>query len=212
MSDLRRVALAIYSALALALCLGLVALAWDEGRQLDLDLGNFRLVSFIDAGTAAKWMFTVVLGLFAALAGLTFVLAAFPESRARRGTVQLKQPGGARIEVDTGTLETIVKEEVERLPDVRLAQARVRVEGNALETDLAMIVEHGANIAHVSAAAAHTAASALAGQTGEAEVRRPTVRVSYDSLAAIPIGAGPPPPPIAGSRLRFDTPDESRDD
>ncbi len=213
MTDLRRVALAIYSALALALCLGLVALTWDEGRQLDIGLGSFRFVSFIDAGSAAKWLLTLALGLVAALAGLTFVLAALPERRARSGAVRLKQSDGSRVEVDTATLETIIKEEVERLPDVRMVQARVRLEGGALETDLALIIEHGANITHVTAAAAHTAANALAGQTGDAEVRRPTVRVSYDSLAPAPIGplAVPAPPPRSG-RLRFDPPEQRQDD
>ena len=54
MTTLHRWLLAFYSSLLIAVCGAFALLAWDQERQLDVDLRGFRFVSSITSGESEK--------------------------------------------------------------------------------------------------------------------------------------------------------------
>jgi hypothetical protein len=206
-NPLRRTLLVVYSLLLLAACAGLAVLAWNEDQQLDLDIGDFNLVAFIAADDAEKVALTAVLGVVALFSVLSVLVAVAGDTPGRRrGNLRIRQSDGGTVEVTAVALEGIIRAELEALPDVRQATPRVRVDGGAVDSEVDVAIEPSANIAHVTSAVAGATARALREQVGVAEVHRPNIRITYDELAARPIGVVPRAKPQAPAPRGADEP------
>jgi hypothetical protein len=204
MNGLRRAWLAFYSLLLAAAAGGLIAMAWTGDKKLHIEFGDFDLEAFIISDGLHRWLFTALMGLIAVLGLLTLVLACLPSRSARKGMVILRQSDGGSVEVATATLESLVTDALESLPEISRASATIRLAGGAIDSELDLALEPSASIAGVTSLAGATTAQALRDQVGVTNVRRPRIRVSYDEITARPAGtvppaapapAPPPPPP-----------------
>lgn len=188
MNALRRIVLAVYSLLLVAACAGLGLLAWNQDKQLDIDLENFRLTAAIVSGDTEKWLFTAFLACIGLFGILTFLLAFMrTQSRGRGGTLRLRQADGGTVEVTADALEALIRDELERLPEIREADPEVRLVKDAVSTDITTVIEPNVSIAHVTNLVAVTTASTLREQVGVTNVRRPNVRILYDEANARPM-------------------------
>lgn len=123
MSIARRASLAVYSLALIAFCALLVVLAWEDNKQLDLDLGGFRFVAFVDAGTTERWLFTGLMFLVAWLGVLTLLIAAVRPGKRIRDRIMVTQVDGTRLEVTAAGVSGAIREEVSLLPDIVAAEA-----------------------------------------------------------------------------------------
>jgi hypothetical protein len=183
-----RVFLAFYSLLLIALAVGLGVLAWyrRNQRQLDIEVGDFNFIAAIASADAERWIFTGILAAIGLVALFTLWLALAPRQRKRGGVLRLRQEGGGTVEVSADAIENLLRDELERLPDVRSAEPRVRVSGDSVEPDLTLVAEPSANISALTNEAARTTIDTLREQVGVANVRRPTVRINYEDSNARP--------------------------
>lgn len=195
MTILGRTFLAIYSLLFIAACAGLAGLLWNDSEMIDLSLGDLNFQAFFVPGAedAQKWAFTALMAAFVLL-GVVTLLLAFMRSSPSGGRLRLRQADGGTVEVGAETIESLLKEELEQLPQVRQATTKVRVNGTAIDSVLTLVVEPSTSIAQITNEAAHVTARALREQVGAANVRRPTVKISYDEIAARPVGGVAPRP------------------
>ncbi len=187
MNGLRRAFLVLYSLLLIAAAGGLIALAWNQDRKLDLNVSDFNLQAFIVSGDTEKWMLTIVLAVIALLGFLTLLLAVTRGGQrgGAKGTLRMRQSDGGTVEVTSGAIENLLREELERLPDVRSVSPRVRIgSGGAVETSIDAAIEPNASIAAVTNELGQGVASVLREQVGVTNVRRPNIRISYDEVNA----------------------------
>lgn len=188
MNVLRRVLLAVYSVLLIAACVGLAVLAWNQDQQLDISPGDFRLLASINSSDGAKWLFTLLMGLIALFGLLTLLLAVMRGRAGQRGRLRLRQNDGGTVEVTSDALESLLRDELERLPEIRRADPQVRLgRGGAVDTDVRAVIEPSASIAHVTNLIGVTTSSALREQVGVTNVHRPNVRIEYDEMNARPV-------------------------
>ncbi len=201
MNTLRRLLLALYSLVLIAAAGGLVAMAWNPDRKLDLKVRHLNLQAFIASDHPARWVFTAILAGVIVFGLLTLLAALQPSRAGDRGTMRLKQTDGGTVEVTPSALESLLRDAIERLPDVRQAAAVVRLSGGAVESELNVTIEPSASIAHVTTAVTQATSQTLREQVGISSIRRPHIRISYDEINARPAGAGrasrPAPPPEA---------------
>ena len=61
MNGLRRVVLVLYSLLLIAACGGITALAWNQDRKLDMNVGDFNAQAFVASTDTARWIVTAIL-------------------------------------------------------------------------------------------------------------------------------------------------------
>lgn len=211
MRTLSRILLALYSLVLILACAGLGVLAWNEDQKLDANVGDVNVQGFIDASDPAKWAFTGILAAVGVVGVLTFLVAVAAGRRVSGGTLRLRQAEGGYVEVRAAGLETLLAEELQRLPDVRAARPHVRVSGGVVTTELDLVIEPSANIATVTNATAETIARVLREDVGVKDVRRPSVRIRYDEVSARPVGPAPPGRQVAApaSAQRDDTKDSS---
>jgi hypothetical protein len=189
MNALRRILLAFYSVLLLAATGGVIALAWNQDKKLDLEAGAFNLEAFIVASDNAKWAATGILAAIGLFAFVTLVIAFVRAGQGSKGTLRIKQSDGGTVEVSAGNIETLLREELESLPEVRRVVPHVRVNSGAVDTTLDATIESSASIAHATSVLGEGVAAVLREQVGVTSVRRPTIRISYDEMAARPVGA-----------------------
>lgn len=187
MNALRRILLAFYSVLLLAATGGLIALAWNQDKKLDLEVNSFNLEAFIASSDDAKWVVTAILAGIGLFAFITLLISFMRASQGSKGTLRLKQADGGTVEVTAGNIETLLREELESLPEVRRVVPRVRVSSGAVDTRLDATIEPSASIAHATSVLGDGVATVLREQVGVTSVRRPTIRISYDELAARPV-------------------------
>lgn len=161
MNTARQVALVLYSVLLVAFAALLIVLAWDDQTQLDIDLGGFRLVSFIDAGSLERWLFTGLMVLVAWLGILTLVLAVVRGGRPVRDRIMVTQPGGVRLEVTAAAAADAVRSEVALLPDVAAASAAAYFSGDAAHIAVEITPHPWARLDHVPVAVNAAASRAL---------------------------------------------------
>lgn len=189
MNVLRRVLLAIYSILLIAAGGGLMALTWNTDKKLDLNIGDFNLQGFVTAGDTAKALATIVLAAIILIGLATLFLALAPGvAGGSRGTLRMRQADGGTVEVSADALESMLRDELEQLPEVREAYPRVRLSSGAVDTDTTVVIEPSANISHITGAVADATARALRENVGVTNVRRPSIRVRYDEMNARPVG------------------------
>lgn len=202
MSILGRIFLAFYSLLFIALCAVLTGLLWNDSQMIDIELGDLNFQSFFVPGAdnAQKWAFTGLMAAFCLFGLATLLLAFMRSSSSSGGRLRIRQSDGGTVEVEARAIEAIIIDEVERLPDVRQADAKVRINGNAVDPLLTLVVQPSTSIAHITSEAAQATARALREQVGVANIRRPTVKISYDEISARPVPGGRPRPQHPGTQ------------
>lgn len=194
MNAVRRILLAAYSVVLLAATGGLIALTWNQDKKLDLEVAEFNLQAFVSASDGAKWAVTGVLAAIALFGFLTLLAAIIRPSKASsRGTLRMKQADGGTVVVPASAIETLLRDELERLPEIRRVTPTVRVSSGAVDTVLDAAIEPSASIAHATRVLGDGVAAILKEQVGVTSVRRPTIHISYDELAARPAGTVPGP-------------------
>ena len=195
---LRRIFLVLYSVVLLAAVGGVAALAWNQDEQLDLTIGKLNMQAFIEANNEAKWILTAILAAIGLLAIWSLFVAFWPSREGSRGAMRIKQSDGGTVEVTSEAIESLLKGELEALPEVQSATPRVKLAGGAVDTYLDAQIEPSSSIAHATKLLAATVEETLREQVGATAIRRPVIRISYDEMAARPVAvrrASPPPPP-----------------
>ena len=202
MNAVRRILLVFYSLLLLAAAGGLIALAWNQDRKLDLEAGDFNLEAFIEASNTAKWIVTGILAAVVLFGLLSLLIAVLRSSRAASaGTLCMRQADGGTVVVTAAAIESLLRDELEQLPEVRRVAPTVRVSSAGIvDTILDATIEPSASIAHATRVLGDGVAAVLKDQVGVTSVRRPLIHISYDELSARPVGAAlraytPPPAP-----------------
>lgn len=190
---LRRALLALYSLLFIAACGGLIGLVWNEDQKLDIDLadGDLAMEAFIAANDTWKVLATTVLALLILFGLWTLLMSLLPMGAARSsGMLRLKQANGGTVEVTSGALERLVRDELEALPEVRQAIPRVKAGGGSVETDALVVIDQQASIAHVTSVVNDAVTRAFKQQVGVTNVKRPNIRISYEPVKGQPITDG----------------------
>ena len=189
MNTWRRSLLAGYSLLTVALLGVLAALAWNQSRQLDIDLGGFRMTAGVLAGDAEKILFTLLAGMLALFALATFAIAVAPDEQRKARRLRTRDANGLVVELEAGTLESVVNRELARLPDVRGVTSTVAFVGPVVETEIAVDVGSGANLKALTGAVHHTYAAALQEAFGLRNLPPPTILVGEPGPSEDPGGA-----------------------
>lgn len=195
MNGMRRFFLALYSLVLIAACGGLIVLAWNEEQMLDIQVRDFNAVAFIDAPTSHQIAFTAMLGPFILLGLITFLIALVTPSGGAGSRLRLRQADGGTVEVTAASLESLLRDELQRLPEIRQARPRVRLAGGAIDSEIAVVIEPSASIAQVTSLITQTTGQVLKEQVGVSTVRRPRISISYDEISARPVGSEGRPAP-----------------
>ena len=110
---------------------GLIALAWNQDQKLDLNIGDFNLQAFVVSSNSAKYGVTAVLAAIALIGLVTLIVAVMRDSDrsmgSSKGTLRLRQADGGTDEVTATSIESLLRDELQPLPDVRSVNPRVRV-------------------------------------------------------------------------------------
>lgn len=203
MNGLRRTFLALYSLLLIGAAAGIGVLAWNQDQKLDLNASDLNLTASITSSDSLKWAVTAVVVAIGLLGVITFLLAVAKAS-ADRSTLRMKQADGGTVEVSNDAIETLLRDELEQLPEVRRVSPKVRLAGGAVETNLDAWIEPSASIAHATTVLGQGVAGVLRDQVGVTNVRRPTIKIHYDEVAARPVPGRTKPQ--AGAPIDFDSP------
>jgi hypothetical protein len=117
------------------------------------------------------------------------------------------------VEVTASAVESLVREAVEALPEVRRASSRIRLSGGAIDTYLDVEIEPSTSIANATKLLAQTVEDVLRDNVGVSSVRRPVIRITYDDLAARPVPASKrrPEPAFEPAIYPNDVPPRSAD-
>jgi hypothetical protein len=201
MHTVNRILVVFLSLLLIAAAAGLITLAWVEDRFLNLELDNFDLEAAIVTDGTSRLVFTVVCAAIGAL-GLAFIALQFVRMgrQTRDQVVRLRQASGDQVELSTTTIESMIRQELEQLPEVRRAAVLVREEKNGLASVLDLHLEPDATVAHVTSEASHVVTAAFRERLGMSSAHRPLIRVHYDELNLAPGARHIPLPPPASSQ------------
>ncbi len=215
MNVLARFYLAVYGLLLIAACGGLIALSFAEDEKLDVSVGDYNLQALVITSDGARIAVTVMLVAVALLGAISLLIAFLPWHRNDRDTtVRIQRGGGGTVEITTSAIERTLADELRPLPGVREVSPVVRVRGGTVESDITVSIDAGANIADVTATVAEATGSVLREQIGATQVRRPTIRITYDEIQVRhPVSSRPvsppegplpaPPPPTATQAARW---------
>jgi hypothetical protein len=195
MNAVRRVLLAAYSILLLAACGGLLALAWNQDKKLDIRVGDFNLQAFVISSDGARAVFGLIVAAVALVGFFSLVASVWRSGAGRsRGVLALRQQDGGVVEVPAQTLEAIIRDALQALPEVRRAEPRVDVRSGAVASHIDATIYPSVSVAAATKAIVDTVHAVLREQVGVTSVHRPTIRITYDELAARPAGMAPQRP------------------
>ncbi|MCA9843093.1 MAG: alkaline shock response membrane anchor protein AmaP [Dehalococcoidia bacterium] len=214
MNLLARFFLTIYGLLLISACGGLVALSFAEDEKLDVSIGDYNLQALVITSDGARIAVTVILAAVALLGAISVLLAFLPwRRRDRDATVKIQRGGGGTVEITTNAVERTLADELRPLPGVREVSPVVRVRGGTVETEITLSIDPGASIADVTSTVSEATGQVLREQIGATQVRRPTIRITYDEIqvrhpattrpVTPPEGPLPPPPPSAVAAARW---------
>lgn len=191
MNVVRRLFLAIYSLVFLGAIGGIIALAWNQGEQLDLNIGDLNMQAFVDSSKDAKYALTAVLAGLAVIGLITLLMALWPKRSGynSKGTLRIRQSDGGTVEVSATAIESLLRTELESLPEVRTASPRVKVAGGAVDTYLEANIEPSVSIANATKLLSGTIDQVLREHVGVTSIRRPVVRITYDEMGVRPVGS-----------------------
>ena len=222
MNGLRRFLLVVYSLLLIAAAGGLIALSWTQDKKLDMTVGSFNLQAFVASTDAAKYVATVIFAAIALVGFMTLLVGVLRDERGRsKGTLRMRQADGGTVEVTAVAIENLLRDELQRLPEIRRVEPQVRLTAGAVDTFVDATIEPSASIAHVTSILGQGVANVLREQGGVTNVRRPSVRILYEEMAGRGVQGGrtqppsapsyeppPPPPPVhaaaQGTQFRED--------
>jgi hypothetical protein len=204
MNGLRRTFLALYSLLLIAAAAGIGVLAWNQDQKLDLNVSDLNLTAAITTDDSLKWSLTALMVAIGLLGVMTFLLAVAKTAESR-STLRMKQADGGTVEVSNEAIENLLRDELERLPEVRRVAPKVRLSGGAVETSLDAWIEPSASIAHATTVLGQGVAGVLRDQVGVTNVRRPAIRIHYDEVSARPV-PGRTKPQAWAPGIDFDSP------
>jgi len=206
MNVLRRGLLAFYSILLVAAAGGLIALAYNQDQKLDITVRHFNVQAFITSSTGEKWAFIVVMAVVI-IFGLFCLMVAFmqAEEPPEKRSLRLHQADGGTVEVTAAALESLLRDQLEQLPEITRADPHVRMRGGAVESDIGVVTDPGTSIASVTAAVAETTARTFREMVGVTHIRRPHVRIQHEP-AGVP--ATPAPAPAEARTEPATTPSE----
>ena len=206
MNAFRRALLILYSLLLIAAAGGLIGLAWNQDRKLDISMSDLNMQAFISSTDSAKIAFTAICGAVALFGLFTLVIAVLrPSKETSSGTIRMTQADGGVVEVTAGAVESLLRQELESYPEVHKVTPRVRLNGGAVDTSLEVSIEPSANIANVTTMLAQGVATVLRDQVGVTNVRRPTIKISYDGTSdGRPSGYSTPRKPDSQPVVRED--------
>jgi hypothetical protein len=187
MSVAARIFLAIYSLILIAAAVGFAVLAWNDEQMLDVGVGDLSLQALFetDNASAERWALTAILALVVLIGVFTLFLALW--RRGSRGEMQIEQDDGTVVEITPDAVESLLRDEIERLPEVRQAVPTVRFVKNAVDSHVSVVVEPSATISQVSSAVTQVTTRVLRDEIGVTKLRRPVVRIGYDEIAARPV-------------------------
>ncbi len=131
MTDLQRGLLVFYSLLLIGACVLGSALVWDQSRQLDIDLGGFRITAGITSGSTERLLFTLMLISVSLFGALTLVTAVLPWER-YTSSVRLRQPNGTDVEVGASAMEAVLRDELEKL-EARIEELETKLSEKEFE-------------------------------------------------------------------------------
>jgi hypothetical protein len=191
MSVTRRVFLAIYSLIWIGACIGLIVMVWNDDEMLDLGVGDlsFQALFELENGDTARWVLTAILAALALLGVFTLGLALWRRQRGR-GVMRIEQEDGGVTEISTEAVESLLADEIGRLPDVRRAEPRVRTVGDTVESEVGVTVESSATISQVTSEVTQVTTQILRDDLGLRKLRRPVVRINYEEISARPVARG----------------------
>ncbi len=200
MNGLRRALLIVYSLLLIAAAGGLIALAWTQDKKLDLTARSFNLQAMVSSSDNARYAATAVFGAVALVGLITLMVAVLREGGGTsKGALRMRQADGGTVEVTAVAIENLLRDELERLPEVRRVVPRVRLNAGAVDTFLDATIEPSASIAHVTTVLGQGVAGVLRDQVGVTNIRRPNVRISYEEVNARPGASAPRAKPQASA-------------
>ena len=198
MNTLRRILLVVYGLLLLAAVAGVGILLWNQDEQLDLTIQDFNLQILITTGDAEKYVATAILAVIGWLAVMSVIVALWPKRQSSRGALRIRQGDGGTVEVTAASIESLLRDELESLPEVRSVKPRVSLSKGSVDTYLDAQIEPSTSIAAATKLLSSTVESVLREQVGVTAIKRPTIRISYTDSAG-PRGARsaslPPSPP-----------------
>lgn len=184
-STVHRIFLGFYSVAWVLACCGLIALAWNDTKKLDIDGGNFDLEAFITTDGPTRWAFTALMVLIAIPGLVTLAAAIAGPQLARAGYLLARLEGGDR-EVPVASLAAMVETELQTHPAIRRAALHAAMRRGGVDAHVHLLVEEEAGLEGVQAFAAETTALILREELGRTEVRPVRVTMAVDV----------PPPPI----------------
>src|SRR3970040_463760 len=132
MSVAARIFLAIYSLILIAAAVGFAVLAWNDEQMLDVGVGDLSLQALFetDNASAERWALTAILALVVLIGVFTLFLSLW--RRKSRGEMQIEQDDGTVVEITPDAVESLLRDEIERLPEGRQAVPTVRFVKNAV--------------------------------------------------------------------------------
>ena len=199
MNTLRRILLVVYGLLLLAAVAGAGVLLWNQDEQLDLTIQDFNLQIVVTTGDAEKYVATIILAIIGWLAVMSVIVALWPRRTGSRGTLRMRQADGGMVEVTPAAIESLLRDELESLPEVRSVKPKVSLSKGSVDTYLDAQIEPSASIAAATKLLSSTVEGVLREQVGVTAVKRPTIRIGYTENAGGPRGVRaasiPPPPP-----------------
>ncbi len=205
MNVFNRTFLGLYSLLWFGACVGLIAMAWNTGQMLDINIGNFSLQAFILSDSTDRWVFSIVVGLLGSVGLITFFSAFRQAGVSGSKSIRARRPDGTIVDVDSEVVEGMLRDELEALPHIRQANPLVRSNGGVVDSQISVSIDAGARIADVTAAVNEATGAVLKHRIGAQQVRRPVIHITYDEVAARPSSGAPrhvepaegplPPPP-----------------
>ena len=202
MNTLRRILLVVYGLLLLAAVAGVGILLWNQDEQLDLTIQDFNLQILITTGDAEKYVATAILAVIGWLAVMSVIVALWPKRQSSRGALRIRQGDGGTVEVTAASIESLLRDELESLPEVRSVKPRVSLSKGSVDTYLDAQIEPSTSIAAATKLLSSTVESVLREQVGVTAIKRPTIRISYTDSAG-PRGARSASlPPASPSDLR----------
>lgn len=199
MNTLRRILLVVYGLLLLAAVAGAGILLWNQDEQLDLTIQDFNLQILVTTGDAEKYAATAILVVIGWLAVMSIIVALWPRRQGSRGALRIRQADGGMVEVTPAAIESLLRDELESLPEVRSVKPKVALAKGSVDTYLDAQIEPSASIASATKLLSTTVEGVLREQVGVTAIRRPTIRISYPEAGSGPKGARaaslPPPSP-----------------
>jgi hypothetical protein len=194
MNAANRLLVVLGSLVFIVLVVAVIVLAWAAAAQSIDRMGD--LVQYMDAhdNTTSKLVITFGGAILILVALIVILLELVPPAPA---TVAVGGVEAGRAVLSTDAIARRLEELLTDVADVAGARAKVVGKGKAVDVNLVLHVDPGANVATVADEACRVVQDALAQQMRVAVSRPPRVRLHYERLpSAAKKGPRTPPQPV----------------